>query len=649
MSIRAHTRSKGHCVAAAIAYRFGCAVTDSRTGVRHDFRRRAERGDVVASGFRYGAQAPAWEHDDPQAFSDALEGAERRKNSQVSRDVEIALPHELTAEQRETLAARWAQHLASRYNAPVAYAVHRPDRRSDERNHHVHCLMSTRALGEDGAPGAKLRQFHVRAKKSKADQEPERTDSGGSDEIHTLRADWEAMCNEALAEAGIDATIAMGRLENPRDRAPNLTRGEVEAERKGWRKRHPETRQPPMRVSWLVVDDGACVTQRGRELARHVTTRALVEHVTGRSATRPRALPAAEPVPEQALAAAAKLQPVHPSPAPEPGRPPRRRRRRRVPRIRAVEAPVATAPAPISLPARIQGVHSAVRAIEAFTVPAPTPITAPERSQEPRSPVRSIEAPLTPAPTRIPALARVLERRIGTLLRAYLKRLGVIRPVKTPLVPVPVPVRPLARIDENLHSAVRTVEALTVPAPAIALAPPVPVHVQEHLDFKQSIRGPDQHAAYAGLKSALTADALEAVGVQIVEKTDHLVYIKSLGLNTSLTAAEELRPHVEPFSVAEPKFGRDGRVRPEFLEQARSAVSRWRLWWRGAAPADILPRIARRVWPTHWQETKRLKEQEETRSEQAAARTAVEPVRPSPPEPPPKPRRRRGDDWEHDR
>ena len=497
MSIRAHSRSKGHCVAAALAYRIGCEITDSRTGIRHDFSRRAQRGDVVASGFSYGAQAPAWNRNDVQAFADALEGAERRKNSIVCRDVEIALPHELAPEKREALAARWAQHLASRYNAAVAYAVHRPDRRSDERNHHVHCLMSTRALGKDGTPGAKLRQFHVRAKKPNKQgkpYEPERTDSGGSDEIHTLRAEWEVMCNEALAEAGIDTAIAMGRLEDPRDRAPNLTRGEVEAERNGWRKRHPKTRQLPMRVAQLVVDDGVCVTKRGRKLARHVSTRVFIEHVTGRPVTRPQALPAAEPEPERALAATQTIQPVRAS-SPAPDRPARRRRRRRAHRIRAVErsatpeptlvqgpgrvqeslspirpveALLTTAPTPISLPARTQDAQNAVRTIDAFTVPTPIPVTAPERSRESLSPIRPVEAPLTPAPARIPVPPRVIERRIATLrarlarlaqlvpLRAYVQQLGVIRAVQTPFVPTPEPVRPLARIVENLRRAMGT-------------------------------------------------------------------------------------------------------------------------------------------------------------------------------------------------
>ena len=478
MSIRAHSRSKGHCVAAALAYRLGCDVTDSRTGIRHDFSRRAQRGDVVASGFAYGAQAPAWNRDDVQAFADSLEGAERRKNSIVCRDVELALPHELTPAQREGLAARWAQHLATQYNAPVAYAVHRPDRRSDERNHHVHCLMSTRALGEDGTPGAKLRQFHVRAKSENDNNEKERsrTDSGGSDEIHKLRGEWEVMCNQALAEAGINAAIAMGRLEDPRDRAPNLTRGEVEAERKGWKKRHPKTRQLPLRVAQLVVDDGVCVTKRGRELARHVTTRTFIEHVTGKPVPRPQALPTAEPEPEQALAAADAIQPVR-IPSPEPERPAHRRRRRRAPRIRAVEA--STTPAPTSRghvvlrPEQHTGARSVATLDEVPQLPAPTPIPAPEHARSAHSAVRAAEPP-PPAATPIalperhsaitavelpPTPQRPPERRPEAHCTVVL--------ADAPQLPVPTPI-PAPERTQSVHSA-----ACAAKPPALPAATPI--------------------------------------------------------------------------------------------------------------------------------------------------------------------------------
>ena len=255
------------------------------------------------------------------------------------------------------------------------------------------------------------------------------------------------MCNQALAKAGIDAAIAMGRLEDPRDRAPNLTRGEVEAERNGWRKRYPKTRQPPMRVAQIVVNNSVCVTKRGRELARHVTTRAFIEHVTGRSVTRPRALPAAEPEPERALAATQAMQPVR-TPAPELERPARRRRRRRA-RIRAVEASATPEPTRVQASGRAQESRSPVQPVEApLTTTEPTPISPPARTQAVHSAVCAAEPTALPTPRPIP----FPERRIG------------IHSAIATVEPPPAPQRPPER-RPKARSAVVLAEALQLPIP----------------------------------------------------------------------------------------------------------------------------------------------------------------------------------------
>ena len=48
IAVRAHSRANGHSAAAALAYRFGLALTCSRTGERHDFSRRGQGDDIVA-------------------------------------------------------------------------------------------------------------------------------------------------------------------------------------------------------------------------------------------------------------------------------------------------------------------------------------------------------------------------------------------------------------------------------------------------------------------------------------------------------------------------------------------------------------------------------------------------------------------------
>ena len=192
LSIRSHTRSAGHSVAAGLAYRFRTTLVDSRTGITHDYDRPDDQ--AAASGFAYGETQPSWDPEDPQAWADAIESAERRKNSIVARDIDIALPHELTAAQRTELARTWASHVAHAYDVPVAWAVHQPSAYSDARNHHAHFYVGTRALDPGtGLPGKKLREFTL---------------DGSSHTITKLRHEWQTVCNDALDAAEVAAQPA---------------------------------------------------------------------------------------------------------------------------------------------------------------------------------------------------------------------------------------------------------------------------------------------------------------------------------------------------------------------------------------------------------------------------------------------------------
>ena len=196
LSVRAHTRSLGHTAAAGAAYRLGISLACPRLRVTSDFSRRSDRGEVAAGGIA--APRPTPIAASPQSWVEAVEAHEKRKNSQIMRDVEVSLPHELSAEQRRLLAEDFAKWLAAEYDTPTLWAVHRPERRGDGRNHHVHILMPTRALDESGEGfGAKLRQLNDRA------------DSRA--ELKKMRSEWERRCNQALAAAGVNEWIDMGR------------------------------------------------------------------------------------------------------------------------------------------------------------------------------------------------------------------------------------------------------------------------------------------------------------------------------------------------------------------------------------------------------------------------------------------------------
>ncbi len=141
------SRSGGRSAVAAIAYRTASLLTNERDGLTHDFT--AKKG-VVHSEIVLPADVEADWALDRSALWNAAERAERRRDSRVAREFEIALPHELSADARLSLARAFAQDLADRYGAAVDFAIHVPQGKSDIRNVHAHAMMTTREVTQDG-------------------------------------------------------------------------------------------------------------------------------------------------------------------------------------------------------------------------------------------------------------------------------------------------------------------------------------------------------------------------------------------------------------------------------------------------------------------------------------------------------------------
>ena len=296
IAVRPHSRAQGHSVAAAVAYRCGLALTCTRTGSRHDFARRSQREDVAAYGLARGR------FESPAAFAAAVESAEKRRNSRLCRDIQMGLPAELDDDSRIRLTKAFAAELAERYDTATCWAVHRPDRRSDDRNHHAHIILPTRALADDGCTFAKkLRVLD--------DQR------GGPEEITEIRRLWEARANEALIAAGQDARVHTGRTTSP---APTLGASHTAIERRAWQQRHTDfpnglERVGGLSAARLVIDDGECATRRGRALAVHTHQRAL--------GLSPESRPVRPSVPEAVQGLTHALVAVSPEPEPRPVRP----------------------------------------------------------------------------------------------------------------------------------------------------------------------------------------------------------------------------------------------------------------------------------------------------------------------------------------
>ncbi|MGR9250068.1 Ti-type conjugative transfer relaxase TraA [Rhizobium leguminosarum] len=196
-SMKPIARSGGRSAVASAAYRAAVRLTNERDGLTHDFSNRTgvEHAEIVLP-----ARSSAYWAMKRSALWNAAERAEKRSDARIAREFEIALPHELTPDQRLVLTGAFALHLANRYGAAVDFAIHRPGEGSDIRNSHAHLMMTTRQLTEAGLGDKTLLERENRW--LLANHLPP-----SQLQLKELRQAWEHLANSHLERAGLDIRI----------------------------------------------------------------------------------------------------------------------------------------------------------------------------------------------------------------------------------------------------------------------------------------------------------------------------------------------------------------------------------------------------------------------------------------------------------
>ena len=127
------SRSQGRSATAAAAYRVAERIMDRRTGLVFDY---AAKGGVEHAEILAPSRAPDWVRDRSELWN-RVEEAERRKDSQVAREVRVALPSELSHAERVELVRGFAREQFVDRGMVADVALHAPGKAGDERNHHA--------------------------------------------------------------------------------------------------------------------------------------------------------------------------------------------------------------------------------------------------------------------------------------------------------------------------------------------------------------------------------------------------------------------------------------------------------------------------------------------------------------------------------
>ncbi len=171
LSVKYISRGQGRSAVGAAAYRAGEKLHNEYDGLTHDYshKRGIAHREIILS-----PNAPG-EFADRQKLWNAVEMAEKRKDARTAREIEIALPRELSPdEQIQLVRAYVGDNLTSRgICADVAiHSGHRHqkdkenieaqnDKNINSTNPHAHILFTTRQVSPQGF-GAKDRTLESR-------------------------------------------------------------------------------------------------------------------------------------------------------------------------------------------------------------------------------------------------------------------------------------------------------------------------------------------------------------------------------------------------------------------------------------------------------------------------------------------------------
>jgi ATP-dependent exoDNAse (exonuclease V) alpha subunit len=151
-------RSEGRSVVAMAAYRSGVRLQDERRGNEADYRRRK---GIAHSEIMVPDGAAEWLADRERLWN-YVERMEIRRDAQLAREINMALPHELTdAERLELVRTFVRQEFVSR-GMVVDFAIHKPvaEKGDDPRNFHAHLLLTMRQAEAKGLRRVKTREWN---------------------------------------------------------------------------------------------------------------------------------------------------------------------------------------------------------------------------------------------------------------------------------------------------------------------------------------------------------------------------------------------------------------------------------------------------------------------------------------------------------
>ena len=208
-SIKIISRGKGKSAVAAAAYRAGELIKNEYDGIVHDYTRK---GGIVHTEILLPENALE-EYTDRTILWNAVEKIEKAKNSQLAREIELALPKELSMEQNISLVREYVKSNFVDKGMCADICIHD----KNDGNPHAHIMLTMRPFNEDKSWGDKQKKEYILDGRGNKIYDPKKrqyrcksvptTDWSEQTKAEEWRAAWANAVNAVLERETISESV----------------------------------------------------------------------------------------------------------------------------------------------------------------------------------------------------------------------------------------------------------------------------------------------------------------------------------------------------------------------------------------------------------------------------------------------------------
>jgi len=179
LSVQVISRGQGKSCVAAAAYRAGEKLHDERQELNHDYtKKQGVESEIIAP-----SNSPSWVTDREKLWNE-VDRAETRCNSRTAREINIALPVDLSKEYQKEIVREYVKESFVDKGMVADVCFHF----NDENNPHCHIMLTTREIDKDGF--------------TKKNREWDKKEN-----VEEWRENWANHSNKALEKAGCEERI----------------------------------------------------------------------------------------------------------------------------------------------------------------------------------------------------------------------------------------------------------------------------------------------------------------------------------------------------------------------------------------------------------------------------------------------------------